>query len=218
MKTKNPMTIVNTQLARNLPTYISALSTGHRSSPCRQSFSFSPAKERLRPSIPAKMKADQNTPGRTRSIHLDGHLITHLQALLEIVGGEHESTFPRMQGIQDLSQHPGSVLIQPCIGLIQEQDVRIMEKSSSDRQPLLHASGICRDQVLLAILQTHLNQQVTNPGVQVLQSIHAPIEPEILHRAEVGVEKGVVRNDANTASQSGGVRIHIHTAYPHAPF
>src|SRR5680860_374543 len=120
MKTKNPMTIVNTQLARNLPTYISALSTGHRSS-------------------------------------------------------------PRMQGIQDLSQHPGSVLIQPCIGLIQEHDVRIMEKSSSDRQPLLHASGICRDQVLLAILQTHLNQQVTNPGVQVLQSIHAPIEPEILH-------------------------------------
>src|SRR5660397_51554 len=71
MKTKNPMTIVNTELARNLPTYISALSTGHRSSPCRQSFSFSPAKERLRPSIPAKMKADQNTPGRTRFISLN---------------------------------------------------------------------------------------------------------------------------------------------------
>ena len=59
-------------------------------------------------------------------------------AKFNVVGGEHDGTPLRCPLAEQVAKHLSRVLVQPGLGLVQQQDVGLMQDGAGDGRPTLH--------------------------------------------------------------------------------
>src|SRR6266542_346972 len=106
------------------------------------------------------------------------------------MGGHYDRAPLCSNSFQHLIEHRRRILVQTRIRLVKEHYVWIMQHSPSNRETLLHSTRKRADQITTAIFQADHFQDFSNTRFKVCDSIHAPIEAQILLRAEITIEKG----------------------------
>ena len=71
--------------------------------------------------------------------HHDGRPVAAGEALLEIVGGHDHRAGAVSQPFQHFGEHPGGMLVESGVGLVEQQQFRIVQQSPRHRETLLHA-------------------------------------------------------------------------------
>ena len=107
---------------------------------------------------------------------------------------------PVPQLLEDGAQHPRRMGIEPGIGLVEEDQLRLVEESPREGEPLLHAAGEALHQVVAPIPEAHLAEPRRDPLLQRLQPVEAAVEPEVLGGAQTGVEIALMGEDADAAA------------------
>ena len=74
------------------------------------------------------------------------------------------------------------IRIEPGRGLIEENDLRLVERGTRDRDLLLHAARIRRDRVVTAIPESHQPQEMLDArdAEAVRQAVEAGVEVEVV--------------------------------------
>ena len=76
--------------------------------------------------------------------------VSQAQPVGQIVGDHQDGPAARRFLAQEFIQQPDRFLVQPRVGLVQEQDFRFMKRGPGDGQALYHAARKRSDRVALA--------------------------------------------------------------------
>jgi hypothetical protein len=91
--------------------------------------------------------------------------------------------------------------VEPVGGLVEDQQVGVLEQGPGDGQPLLHAEGVGAEAVPAPRAETHLVQHLRHPGRRRADPLGE--EGEVLAPRERGEEPGLLDDRADPADHLG---------------
>ena len=122
----------------------------------------------------------------------------------QIMGGHHHCASVGGDRLQYLIQHGRGILVEAGVGLIEEHHIRVMQHGPADGEPLLHTAREGAGQVAPAVLQPNHFQDFGDARLQIGNAIHAPIKTQIFLGAQITVQQGKVRDDAQPGTDGRG--------------
>jgi hypothetical protein len=148
-------------------------------------------------------------------LDLDGDFIGQLQPLGNVVGDEDHRSATVLQSGQNAPQKAGGMGIESGIGLVQENEVRVMKEGSGQSQALSKSAGQRPDPGVGPMGKAHLFEPLRDSAGKIPEAEEAPEEAKVLGNREVAVEEGLVGKDPHPSVPLGIARLELTFMKPH---
>src|SRR5207302_1715330 len=108
--------------------------------------------------------------------------------------------------------------VEPCRGLVQEQQVRLVDQRACDGQAALHTTAELVDLVLRALMQLDELEQLVRPSSRLVpgEVEKPPIHLEVLADRQLEVERVLLRHDSQSGPDLRSVRRWVQAEYGQA--
>src|SRR5262249_54517863 len=153
--------------------------------------------------------------GNPTFIHESPALCT-LQPLLQVMRGHKHSLSAGDKCMQPFSQQLCGFEVQACKRLVQQQNLRIMQRCARNRQALLHTTGESLHRSQRTPVQPDPADRLVNSIVSIAETIKAGEELQIFESSEISVKVAAVRNKSQLLTSSFGILQDIDAANFHA--
>ena len=118
---------------------------------------------------------------------------------LGLVGGDDERPLAGERGELCVEQRSAG-LVQARVGLVEEQEVRVVKKRPAEGEPLLHAAREGGDALVPCLPEVEALQQHPDPLAPLGHAVEAAVEVEVLERRQLPVDERLVRQVAEAAA------------------
>ena len=109
-----------------------------------------------------------------------------------------------------------AAVVEVGVGLVEEEQLRLVQDAAADRQPLAHPRGELGDPLVGAPLHPDRGEQLGDPALGPLapDPVQPGVEGEVLAAAEVAVEERLVAEVADPAAQPPGLARQLAAEHP----
>ena len=140
----------------------------------------------------------------------DGNAIGDAVGLFHIVSGQEDggASSSRLRGFDVLPEvEPRVCGIEAECGLVEKDDLRMVEQPAGDLEPSFHAAGELFDEAFFAIAEVDESEELFDAGAALAgrHAIEDAVEFHIFPGGEFVIEGGVLENDAEGFADGGGV-------------
>ena len=132
-----------------------------------------------------------------RLVH-DNEVVAQLLRLVHVVGRDDERRAAPLQLVEPLPKQVARLRVQAGGGLVEDDEVRLVDERASDRQAPLHAAGQGLDLVLGALVELDELEELIGPlaGDLAGDVEVARVHLQVLAHRQLGVEVVDLRHDA----------------------
>ena len=145
--------------------------------------------------------------------------IAQLLGLVHVVRRQHERDAPLLQPEEPIPDHVSCLGVEPGRRLVEQQDVRIADEGTGDREPPLHSAGERLDARLRALVQLDELEQLVYPLPELAagDAEVPPVDRHVLTHRQLEVERVLLRDDAEPRADLGPVLLGIETENAERP-
>ena len=133
--------------------------------------------------------------GRDPTLVHDDETVAELLGLVHVVGRDDEGDALPLESEEAVPQDVPGLRVQTGRGLVEEQQLGVVDEAAGDDQPALHAAGEVLDLVGPALAQLGEVEQLSGPlpHLCAAQSEEPPVDPQVLLDGELLVEQVLLR-------------------------
>src|ERR1700733_4662068 len=153
--------------------------------------------------------------GEPAVVHHD-QPVAQLLGLVHVVGGQDQRDAALFEPEQPVPHHVPGLRVQAGGGLVQDQDVRVVDQRPGDGQPPLHAAGQRLDLVLRPVLQLDELQQLLGPLPDQLagQAEVPAVDQQVLPYGQLDVQRVLLRDNAKPGPDHRAVLDRVSAQHP----
>ena len=129
--------------------------------------------------------------------------------LLEVVSGEHHSLSPLGQRSENGAKVFGRRRIEAREGLIEEEEIGVVQESPGERSPLLEPSRELSDRFVSPVAQGKERQDFADSLFDIGKPEEPSGKPQILSRAELTIEKSGVGDETDAGFGRSRIAVNI---------
>ena len=104
--------------------------------------------------------------------------------------------------------------VEPVEGLVEEEQVRVVEEGPAEREPLEHAAREGRDPLVPHAPEPEALEHRARPLAALGQAVEAPVEVEVLERRQLAVDERLVGEEADRATRRVDLELPVRRREP----
>ena len=145
------------------------------------------------------------------SVH-DHQPVAELLRLVHVVGGEDEGHTLPLERVEAIPQQVASLRVEAGGGLVEQQQLGLVDEGARHDEPPLHAARQRVDAVVATVAQLHERQQLvgalTNDRAGEVEV--SPVDEEVVPNGQLGVEVVLLGRDTDARADAGTVDRGVH--------
>ena len=119
---------------------------------------------------------------------------------LGLVGGDDERPLAGQSAPSSRVEERRAGLVEARVGLVEQQEVGIVQERPAEREPLLHPARERRHALVPRLPEPEALEQHPDPLAPLGHAVEPPVEVEVLERGELAVDERLVRQVADAAA------------------